>query len=120
MVVSGDHLEMTRVSNCISSGIVNTVPRIARGEFKKEKKPMVGLSFEQSMPQHLHAKQYIILELLQVMCFAMYSLPEAWQWIRPDLLSLGQYLQFLVLQGLQGPKLVSLGFSPGSLALTKP
>ena len=63
-----------------------------------------------------------MFELLQVtLCLVVYSLPDAVQVICPDLLSLGQYLQVLVLQGLQGPldtPTVVAGIL-GSLALTR-
>ena len=67
-----------------------------------------------------------MLELLQVtLCFETYSLPEALQVTLPDLFSLGQYLQPLVVQGFAGcvPAVwgsdLSLWLGPGSFARTK-
>ena len=56
--------------------------------------------------------QYMTFELLHVpLCFVMYSRLEALHVVLPVVLSFGQYLQFLVLQGLLGSVEFSLGGS---------
>ena len=75
------------------------------------------------MPHLLQDKQYMTFEVLQVTLYlVMYSLCVTLHLILPVVLSRGQYLRFLVWQGLRGfvfPMVWGCLLGSGSLALTK-